>query len=164
MSRNINFDIAFDRLIGHEGGYVNDPNDPGGETNWGISKRSYPQLDIKSLTRDAARTIYMRDFWCVARGLPDSVLFQLFDFAVNSGISTAIRALQRAIGVADDGHWGPHSLKVAGTFSESDMLMLLIAERAEFFTKLKNWDSHGKGWIRKRIADNLRYAASDNEV
>lgn len=160
----ITFDIAFDRLIGHEGGYVNDPNDPGGETNWGISKRSYPQLDIRNLARNDAKSIYYRDFWGIVQGIPDSIKFQVFDAAVNHGINTAIRMLQRAIGVADDGKWGVFSRGVAETKAESDILMLFIAERAEYFTKLKNWPDHGKGWIRKRICDNLRYAAQDNEV
>ncbi len=59
----ITFDDAFTRLLGNEGGYVNDPRDPGGETNWGISKRSYPTVDIKNLTRTQAEDIYMHDFW-----------------------------------------------------------------------------------------------------
>ena len=89
----MNFDTAFDRLMGNEGGYSNELNDPGGETKWGISKRSYPDLDIKNLTREQAKAIYLRDFWI--RGamdqLPPAVAFQVFDFAVNSGIETAIR-------------------------------------------------------------------------
>ena len=159
----INFDVAFDRLISHEGGYVDDPDDPGGETNWGISKRSYPQLDIRNLTREDAKVIYKRDFWLKIRGLPESVIFQLFDFAVNSGIGNAIRSVQRAINVADDGHWGPHSQSVAATLSESDLLMRLIAERLRFMVKLKNWKNHGGGWAN-RMAQNLYYAAEDNEV
>lgn len=81
------FDDAFDRLIGHEGGYVNDPADPGGETQWGISKRSYPHLNIRALTRADAKVIYREDFWyrIHAEMLADGVAFQLFDFAVNSG-------------------------------------------------------------------------------
>ncbi len=164
MSRTITFNEAFERLIGHEGGYVNDPNDPGGETNWGISKRSYPSVDIRNLTREGAKEIYRRDFWECVQGVPSSVKFQVFDAAVNSGISAAIRMLQRAVGVADDGLWGPYSEGTANTMAESDLLMLFIAERAEFFTKLKNWPHHGKGWIRTRIVGNLRYAARDNEV
>lgn len=159
----LTFDQAFDRLISHEGGYVNHPNDPGGETNWGISKRSYPNLNIKALTRDDAKKIYKTDFWDAVGGdrLPSSVVYQLFDFAVNSGIGTAIRYLQRAIGVADDGHWGPMSQGAAETMGEQDMLFLLNAERLDFMTKLKGWDSFGRGWAR-RIAGNLRYAAKDN--
>jgi lysozyme family protein len=160
----ITFNLSFDRLLGHEGGYVNDQNDPGGETNWGISKRSYPTLDIKNLTREVAKKIYLNDFWNVVTGVPDSVKFQVFDAAVNHGITAAIRMLQRAVGVADDGKWGTFSSGTAATKAESDILMLFIAERAEYFTRLMNWPNHGKGWIRKRICDNLRFAAQDNEV
>ena len=157
------FDNVFDRLIGHEGGYVNNPKDPGGETNWGISKRSYPHLNIKTLTRGEAREIYCVDFWkrVNADKLPDGVAFQLFDFAVNSGIETAVRYLQRAVGVADDGHWGAVSQKATDATSETDMIMLLNAERLDFMTRLKNWPDAGKGWAR-RISQNLKYGADDS--
>jgi len=156
------FDRSFERLIGHEGGYVDDPADPGGATKWGISQRSYPHLNIAELTREDARRIYRADFWerINADLLPPSVAFQLFDFAVNSGIETAVRYLQRAIGVADDGYWGPHSRKVASRTSETDMVMLLNAERLDYMRRLKNWRYHGSGWAG-RIANNLRYGAAD---
>lgn len=159
----MNFDEAFDRLIGHEGRYVDNKNDPGGETNWGISKRSYPDVDIKNLTIDGAKEIYLRDFWkrINADSLPDGVAYQLFDFAVNSGIETAVRYLQRALGVADDGHWGPVSQAAADKTSESDMIMLLNAERLDFMTRLKNWPDASRGWAR-RIVGNLRYGAQDS--
>jgi len=162
------YDDVFDRLIDHEGSYINDPSDPGGETRYGISKRSYPNLDIKALTREDARAIYKRDFWdrirgdlIISRGY-DGVAFQLFDFAVNSGIETAIRAMQRAVGVADDGHWGPASSTAAVGHTEAQLIMLLAAERLSFMTRLKNWQHHGKGWAR-RIAANLRHGAEDSE-
>jgi lysozyme family protein len=119
-------------------------------------------LDIRNLTREAAQGIYKTDFWdrIGADGLAFSVAFQLFDFAVNSGIETAIRYLQKSIGVADDGHWGPISQTAAEKISESDMIMLLNANRLEFMTKLSNWDNAGKGWAR-RIVANLRYGAID---
>jgi lysozyme family protein len=158
----LTFDDAFDRLLGHEGRYVNNPKDPGGETNWGISKRSYPHLNIKALTREHAKAIYKRDFWdrVHADKLPDGVAFQLFDFAVNSGIETAVRYLQRTVGVADDGHWGKISQAAAEAMSEHDMIMLLNAERLDFMTRLKNWPNASRGWAR-RIATNLRYGARD---
>lgn len=157
------WDDVFDRLMGHEGGYSNDPNDPGGETKWGISKRAYPHLDIRNLTREDAKAIYYRDFWqeINAKDLPDGVVFQLFDFAINSGIQTAIRYFQRALGVADDGIWGKISQGVANVTTEYDMIMRLNAERLDFMTRLKNWPHHGKGWAR-RIAQNLRYGAEDS--
>ena len=154
------FDTAFDRLFANEGGYVDDPNDPGGETNWGISKRSYPNVDIKNLTRDSAKAIYLRDFWQRIDGLPDLVIFHVFDFAVNSGIETAVRYLQRAVGVADDGHWGPVSIAAAKLLTPTEIILSLTAERLEYMTKLSNWPSASRGWAR-RIAQNLHYAETD---
>lgn len=159
----MNFDAAFDRLMGHEGGYVNDPNDPGGETNWGISKRSYPNVDIKNLTRDQAKEIYRRDFWARIRAdeMYDGVAFQALDFAVNSGIDTAIRKLQSAVRVADDGYWGPVTRAAVAAMSESDVIMRLLARRIRFLTKRKNWQHAGAGWMN-RIAGNLDYGAEDS--
>lgn len=159
-----NFLRCFDRLIDHEGKYVNNPDDPGGETNWGISKRSYPDLDIQRLTREDAKSIYKVDFWDRVEGdkLPASLAYQLFDFAVNSGVETAIRYFQRALGIADDGYWGPLSKKAACSRSESDMVMLLNAERLDFMTRLSNWPNASRGWAR-RIAKNLKYGAMDTD-
>ncbi len=157
-----NFDTVFSRTLGHEGNYWIDP--VAGETKWGLSKRAYPNLIIKELTEEDARNIYLRDFWnpITADGLPESVAYQLFDFAINSGIQTSIRYLQRALGVADDGYFGPVSLTAATKISECDLLMSLNAERLEFMTRLSNWDSNSKGWAR-RIAQNLQYASLDNK-
>lgn len=161
----MNFSEAFDRLVAptHEGGYVNNPNDPGGETKYGISKRSYPHVDIKALTRDGAKSIFFDDFWqrIDADNLYDGVAFQLLDFAVNSAIETAVRYLQRACGVADDGHWGPVSTAAAAAMTESDLILRLNAERLDYMTKLSNWPDASRGWAR-RIAQNLRYGAVDS--
>lgn len=158
-----NFDKCFDRLIDHEGGYTLGNNDPGGETKWGISKRSYPKLNICLLTRDDAKRIYFVDFW--QRGQMDqfdfAIAFQLFDTAVNSGIETALRLLQRAVNVADDGHIGPVTLAAIKTMSTSDVLMCFNAERLDFMRKLSAWKFFGSGWAG-RIAKNLRYSAQDD--
>ena len=158
----VDFEKAFERLIGHEGGYTNNPADPGGETQWGISKRSYPHVDIRALTRDDAKAIYLRDFWALlGPAAPAAVKFQVFDFAVNSGISTALRKLQAAIGVADDGHWGPISNNKLSLMDQNDILMRFAAQRLRFMTSLSSWDDFGKGWVR-RVAGQLEYAAEDN--
>jgi len=157
----LEFDVAFDRLISHEGGYVNNPADPGGETIYGISKRSYPNLIIRNLTRDQAKAIYLRDFWAPLGDTPGAIKFQAFDFAVNSGIQTAIRKLQAAIGVADDGHWGPMSAAKLASMDVNDVLMLYAAQRLRFMASLKAWDTFGRGWAN-RIAGQLEYAAEDN--
>jgi len=159
----VNFETAFDRLLGHEGGYVNDPDDPGQETNWGVSKRSYPGVDIKHLTREGAKQIYRMDFWhrINADELYDGVAFQTFDFAVNSGIETAIRKLQAALGVADDGYWGPISAAAAKAMSETDQIMHLNAQRLRYMARLSVFDRFGRGWCN-RIAANLEYGAEDS--
>lgn len=157
-----NFDTAIARLLGNEGGYSNNPADPGGETQWGISKRSYPKLNIKGLTRAQAIELYHRDFWSAIDGdnIPFCVGFQLLDFAVNSGTSTALRILQRAVGVADDGHIGLVTRAAIKAKQPHDLVMLFLAERLLFMTSLTGWQSFGKGWAR-RIATNLKLGADD---
>lgn len=156
------FETAIARVLGIEGGYTPGADDPGGETKWGISKRSYPDLDIKALTREEAVEIYRKDFWFKARCdlLPDSVAFQALDFAVNSGIVVATMALQRAAGVAADGVVGPVTLSALVRVSAHDLICLLLAERLEFMTGLSNWPLAGRGWAR-RVARDLRYGAID---
>lgn len=157
-----NFTTAINRVLGNEGGHVNNPADPGGETKWGISKRSYPRLDIAGLTREAAVELYHRDFWAPAGldVLPLVVASQVLDFAVNSGTGTAIRALQRAVGVADDGVVGPHTRKAIAAAEPHELVMRLLAQRLRFMTALKGWPTFGAGWAR-RIAQQLDYGAND---
>lgn len=157
----MNFDQAFTRLLGNEGGYTNNHKDPGGETNWGISKRSYPDVDIANLTQEGAKEIYLRDFWSPIGDAHPAIKFQVFDFAVNSGIQTAIRKLQAAIGVADDGHWGPVSAAKLAAMDPNDVLMRFMAQRLRFWVKCTAWPSMGGGWAN-RAAKQLEYAAEDN--
>ena len=157
-----NFTTAINRVLGNEGGYANNPADPGGETQWGISRRSYPNLDIQGLTREMAVALYRRDFWDRANldALPLGLASQLLDFAVNSGTATATRALQRAVGVADDGVVGPHTQAAIAAMPAHDLVMRFLAERLLFMTGLKAWGDFGRGWAR-RIANQLRLGASD---
>lgn len=150
------FDQCFDKLLGHEGGYVNDPRDPGGETKFGISKRAYPDIDIAALTVEQAKAIYKRDYWDRARcdELPPVVAFHVFDTAVNSGIGQAIRFLQRAVGVADDGVAGPLTINAVRRLDVESLAARFNGQRLDFMTKLSTWDVYGKGWAR-RIAKNL---------
>jgi len=158
-----NFDKFIDRLLAHEGGYVWHASDPGGETNWGISKRAYPKVNIKTLTRDGAKAIYKRDYWDAVKGdhLPPAVAFQAFDVAVNHGVGVAIRWLQRAARVADDGQFGPMTLAAVLGTPSSTLLLRFNAYRLRFYTDLSTFGTFGKGWAR-RVADNLRYAAEDD--
>lgn len=149
------FDESFDILLGHEGGYVNNPKDPGGETNWGISKRAYPHLDIKNLTREQAKAIYRSDYWGpLPKGVQGHVRFHLFDLAVNSGVRRAIQILQHSIGVLPDGIWGPKSQAAYDAAVPLSVAIALTAERLRFMVSLNNWSNASRGWSR-RIADNL---------
>lgn len=126
-----NFEPAFDFMLPHEGGYVKNPNDPGGETRYGISKRSYPKVDIASLTVDDAKEIYRRDFWLPTfdRINSQAVANKAFDFSVNMGHQQAIKLLQSACNecgemVAVDGTLGNITLNA---INSADEVLLLTA-------------------------------------
>lgn len=150
------YDECFTRLMGNEGGYSNNPRDPGGETNWGISKRSYPELDIKNLTQDAAKAIYKRDFWdkCWCEELHPLLAFALFDCAVNSDNRQAVKLLQKCVGVAEDGVFGSMTMKRVNDEDASVLTAKYLGHRLQFMTSLRPWDTFSKGWAR-RIAEQL---------
>lgn len=148
------FDDAFDKLIGHEGGYVYDPRDPGGETKYGISKRAYPDLNIQSLTLDQAKALYRKDYWDKLRlqELPEAIRYSLFDTAVNAGIKQAVTILQRAAGVAEDGVIGRVTIAEANALGPLQLVVRYNAHRLKFLTDLKGWEAFGKGWARRVVA------------
>jgi len=150
------FDEAFKVLIGHEGGYVNDPRDPGGETKYGICKRAYPDEDIKNLTLERAKALYHRDYWDVihADELPKHVRFAVFDAAVNSGVRAAIQWLQRAVGVKDDGVIGHKTLSAVVAMEPYKLAARFNGVRLKFLTELQTFNTFGRGWAR-RVAENL---------
>ena len=149
----MNFDSAFALLVSpsYEGGYANDPRDPGGETKYGISKRSYPHLDIKSLTREQVKPLYRADFWGPAGCdvVPGPLKYALFDFAVNSGPKTAVRTLQKRLGVISDGIIGPKTLAEIMLWNPETLSIVLSLDRLQNFTELDAWGSFGKGWARR---------------
>lgn len=160
----MNFDDAFDLLMGHEGGYANDSRDPGGETMFGVTARvaradGYTG-DMRSLPRDRAKAIYRRKYWDAVRAdeLPPAIRFTLFDAAVNSGPSQAIQWMQRALSVGEDGIIGTATIYAISCTSELRLSVRLNAERLEFMTNLPTWGAFGKGWAR-RIAANLKALA-----
>lgn len=155
-----NFDKAFIELLGHEGGYSNNPADPGGETNWGVTvavARENGYIgSMKDMDQSVAKAIYAKKYWLpVFDDLPYEVAFQVFDAAVNSGVGQAVRWLQRAVGVADDGKIGPVTMKAVLASDPVKLVVLFNAERLLFMTNLSTWSSFGKGWAR-RIASNLK--------
>jgi lysozyme family protein len=171
----MNFEIAFQRLIGQEGGYSNDRNDPGNwtggkvgvgllkGTKFGLAANTYPKLDIKNITIVEAKEIYKRDWWdkLGADQLHPAIVYQLWDFAINAGKSRAVKELQQVAGVPDDGIIGPKTISAVKVMEVNDVLLKLAAERLKFYTSLSTWDRYGKGWTN-RVAENLIYAAQDN--
>ncbi len=153
------FDDAFERLIGHEGGYVDHRADPGGETKFGITKRSYPGEDIAGLTLERAKLIYRRDFWGPAGcdAVPEALRFDLFDMAVNAGVRKAVQTLQRAVGEVEDGILGPRTLQAISSMPAPRLLARFAGHRLEHMASLPHWPAFGRGWAR-RIAANLQEA------
>ncbi len=156
------FDKLIDRVLSHEGGYSNDPQDPGGETQWGISKRAHPDVNIKALTRAQAIDIYRADYWDKIKGdqLPAGIAFQVLDAAVNHGVRVASRWLQDSVGVAADGIIGPVTLEAVRRADTAETVLLFNATRLEFYTDITTFARFGRGWVR-RVAKNLRYAVED---
>lgn len=164
----MNFDLAFERLIGHEGAFQADPKDrgnwTGGEqgkgklvgTKFGISAASYPGEDIQNLTLERAKDLYRRDYWgpvgCDA--VPPAIKFDLFDMAVNSGARPAIRALQRAAGADVDGILGPRTLSAVQTMNPLRLVARFNGARLMYMADATTWPAHGRGWAR-RVAANL---------
>ena len=165
----IDFKTAVEKTLIFEGGYVDDPDDAGGETNFGISKRSYPDLDIKNLTVGQAKEIYYRDYWQPVRA--ESLRHQrlaesVFDFGVNSGKRRASKYLQFAINLlvtdkrlnrlAIDGYIGLRTTRRLYYVNDLDRLFLLYSfNRLIYYRKLARRSSQRDflySWIR-RITD-----------
>ncbi|BAM63082.1 endolysin [Edwardsiella phage KF-1] len=169
------YDKVIGRVLSHEGNYTADPKDRGNWTSgkcgvgqlkgtkYGISAMSYPDLDIKGLTWEQAKAIYKRDFWDKLNmtSWPDVLDFQVFDAAVNSGCGRAIKWLQWAARVNDDGIVGPKTIAAVQAMDPNDVCLRFLGKRLRFMTETSTWNSYGKGWAR-RISDNLLYAAEDN--
>lgn len=152
----MDFNAAFDRLIGHEGGYTAGVGDPGGETKFGISRRAYPGEDIPALTLDRARALYLRDYWGPAGcgAVPDGIKFDLFDMAVNSGVQRAVKTLQRAVGEVEDGALGARTLMAVQSMPPVRLVARFNGVRLAFMAGLPAWPQFSRGWAL-RIADNL---------
>lgn len=164
----MNFDQAFDRLIGNEGGYSFNVADPGGETMWGVTARvaranGYTG-DMKVLPRDTAKAIYATRYWdaICAGALPTLLRFEVFDAAVNSGAQQAVRWLQQAVGIKDDGIIGPMTLAAVHGADPLRLALAFNGERLELMSSLPTWGNFGRGWAR-RIAGNLKALAAEKD-
>ncbi len=153
------FHRCIDFILAEEGGYVNHPTDPGGETNFGISKRAYPHLNIAALTQADALALYQVDYWDKIRGdaFPDALALLLLDTAVNMGPATAIKLLQRTLKLNEDGMVGNLTLTAARN-ALPHLLGHYSAERALRYASTPNITTFGRGWYRRlfRLYDRAR--------
>jgi lysozyme family protein len=129
-----NFDRAFAVIVGIEGGYVNDPNDPGGETKFGLSKRANPDLDIKNLTLQQAQERYRTRYWAChdLDSLEYGKALLIFDTAVNGG---------------NHSRW----YSMFGGYPLEQFVEAYQAEHALYLASLPTWQNFGRGWARRLI-------------
>jgi lysozyme family protein len=157
------FDDAFAALMGSEGGYVNNPSDPGGETNFGITKRvavanGYNGA-MKDLPQSTAKAIAKKVYWDpLELDLFDPrVSFQIFDANYNGG--QTVRWAQAASGVVVDGKLGPATIAALQAVDPHAFTLSFLSQRLLYLTNLNIWSTFGKGWSR-RIAANMQRGAS----
>lgn len=155
-----NFTTSLAAVLVHEGGYVNDPRDPGGATNKGVTQHVYDDWrrsrgidprSVRSLEQSEVEAIYRKLYWDAVRGddLPSGVDYCVFDFAVNSGPVRAARYLQRAVGVADDGKIGPMTLAAVKAKPACEVISAITAARLAFLGQLPSFDRFGRGWTTR---------------
>tara|TARA_B100000989_G_scaffold120888_1_gene89195 strand:- start:25820 stop:26329 length:510 start_codon:yes stop_codon:yes gene_type:complete len=155
-----NFQKCLEIILHHEGGYVNHPKDPGGETNLGVTKRVYEEWggnkDMKDLTVEDVAPIYKKNYWDRVKGdsLPTGLDLCIFDFAVNAGPGRAAKMIQKMIGVTVDGGIGPMTLQALGIYEEevggvAEVIIEYQKQRQSYYESLKNFDTFGKGWTRR---------------
>ena len=154
-----NFEQSLKMLLHHEGGYVNHPEDPGGETNLGVTRAVYEQWvnrqvmdgEMKALTVKDVAPIYKTNYWDRIRGddLPSGLDFAAFDWAVNSGTGRPARVVQKYISAKQDGAIGPKTLALVAENDPAKMIQYLYEPRQKFYEGLPHFDTFGKGWTRR---------------
>jgi len=153
------FSEALEIILHHEGGYVNHPKDPGGETNLGVTKRVYEDFggekEMKDLTKEDVEPIYKKNYWDRVKGddLPEGLDLCIFDFAVNAGPGRAAKFIQRLVKTTVDGGIGPNTLKCINDHVEHYGISTTIdqyqSERQNYYESLSNFETFGRGWTRR---------------
>lgn len=172
------FEPALKRVLVHEGGFVNDPDDPGGPTNRGVTQRVYDgyrrrkglQLrSVRAITADEVGEIYKRQYWDTVRGddLPAGLDYAVFDFAVNSGVQRASKHLQRVLKVKIDGIIGERTIAAAEDREIVQLVEEYVQSRMTFLrsiTKGGGWKKFGKGWTRRVMGEREGFQEGDTGV
>lgn len=154
-----NFDSAFEQVMKSEGGFVNDPRDPGGMTNHGVTKKVWEayvghEVDeeaMRSLTLEDVKPLYRKNYWDAVDGdsLPSGVDYAVFDVAVNSGVGRAAKFLQQAVGVEADGQIGPHTLSEVNAQVPEEIAIKVCDTRMRFLESLPTFEAFGHGWTNR---------------
>ena len=157
-----NFEKCFQLVLEHEGGFVNNPKDPGGTTNLGVTQRNWEvylnrsvtETEMRALTPDNVKSFYKELYWDRIKGdqLPAGIDYAAFDLAVNSGVYKAARYLQQIAGVADDGIIGPKSMEAILACDPEQTVDALCDMRLDFLKRLPTFGTFGKGWSH-RVAE-----------
>ena len=157
-----NFEQCFALVLKNEGGYVDNPADPGGATNLGCTKATWEAWvghpvtkdDIKALTPNDVMPLYKAKYWDTIKGddLPEGVDYAVFDFAINSGPSRAAKALQSVLSVTVDGQIGSATLRALETANPREVATAVCEARLAFLQSLPTYGTFGKGWSR-RVAE-----------
>lgn len=154
MPGAVNFDQAFGFVLTLEGGYVNDSQDPGGETKFGISKAAHPGEDIPALTLSRAKEIYRTRYWeplnCDL--LPSSIRLAVFDCAVNQGVGYAAKLLQRLVGTTQDGAIGPKTLAAVKDHPARSLRRAFLTERLTDYAGKPHYSRFGRGWTARILS------------
>ena len=151
------FDEIIEQVLEHEGGYVDDPTDSGGETKYGISKRAYPNEDIKALTVERAKELYKRDYWDRFKvdNLPDRIRHIYFDMCVNMGGGRATKILQEACNSKNsnkidvDGGIGKNTIKASANLEDFRLRAYRVMFYAELVMKKPNQMKFWVGWFKR---------------
>lgn len=156
------------KTLQYEGGWSNNPKDPGGATMKGVTQAVYDAFrrrqgkatqSVRSISDLELQAIYRNQYWNAIRGddLPAGVDCVVFDYAVNSGPARAAKALQSALGARADGHIGEATLEAAGRMAPADLIDKICASRLAFVKSLSTYSTFGKGWSA-RISSVRAYA------
>lgn len=164
-----NFDAALAAVLEHEGGFVNHPQDPGGMTNLGVTKRVWEawvgktvsEADMRALTPALVAPMYRKQYWDAVKGdeLPSGLDYLMFDFAINAGVSRAIRTMQRAIGTTPDGAIGPKTMQALRDADPDALIAKFSDEKEAFYRSLPTFATFGRGWLR-RVAEVKSHAVT----
>ena len=154
-----NFDKCLEMLLSHEGGFVNHPEDPGGITNLGVTKKVYDEWigresteqEMRDLTPDDVAPIYKKNYWDRVKGdsLPSGLDWACLDWAVNSGQGRPAKAVQRAVGATQDGAIGPQTLGLIMEKDPEEIINYVYGVRQDFYKSLKTFETFGRGWTRR---------------